>query len=51
MAKTKAVAVKSANVVELETLRSEIKVLRERMAFVASLVKEEKLDDIIFLVN
>lgn len=44
MAKTKAVAVKSANVVEMESLRSEMKVLRERMAFVASLVKEEKLD-------
>ena len=43
MAKTKSV-VKSANVVELESLRSEMKVLRERMKFVASLVKEEKLD-------
>jgi hypothetical protein len=43
MAKTKSV-VKSANVVELESLRSEMKVLRERMKFVASLVKEEKID-------
>ena len=43
MAKTKSV-VKSANVVALENVRAEIKVLRERAKFLATEVANEKMD-------
>ena len=43
MAKTKSV-VKSATVVELETIRSEMKVLRERAKFLTTVIANEKMD-------
>ena len=43
MAKTKSV-VKSANVVALEAVRAEMKVLRERAKFLATEVANEKMD-------
>ena len=43
MAKTKSV-VKSANVVALESVRAEMKTLRERAKFLMAVVAEEKLD-------
>ena len=43
MAKTKSV-VKSANVVALENVRAEMKVLRERAKFLATEVANEKMD-------
>ena len=43
MAKTKSV-VKSKNLVELESVRAEMKTLRERAKFLMAMVAEEKLD-------
>lgn len=43
MAKTKSV-VKSANVVALEAVRAEMKVLRERAKFLATTIANEKMD-------
>ncbi len=43
MAKTKSV-VKSANVVALEAVRAEMKVLRERAKFLATAIANEKMD-------
>ncbi len=43
MAKTKSV-VKSANVVALESVRAEMKVLRERAKFLATEVANERMD-------